>query len=187
MSAVPEITKELWDRLFRFIHARVKDASLAQDLTQDILLKASVSLVTDVVKNVDGLLFRIARNAVADHFRRGSAPLQLSDRSYYRAADHDLVKREEDELRRELAAYVSGVVDQLPEPYREAFQLAEYEHLMHQTIAERLGISLTCAKSRVRRARSMVRRIVERCCRINTDAYGQVIDCTPRIPADCAC
>jgi RNA polymerase sigma-70 factor (ECF subfamily) len=69
------------------------------------------------------------------------------------------------------------MVERLPQPYREAVELAEFEGLTQRALADRLGISLSGAKSRVQRAREQLRTMLLDCCRIETDARGGVVDC----------
>jgi RNA polymerase sigma-70 factor (ECF subfamily) len=64
----------------------------------------------------------------------------------------------------------------LPPEHREALELAEIEGLSQQAIAERLGLSLSGAKSRVQRGRAALREVVEACCRVDFDRRGQVLD-----------
>jgi RNA polymerase sigma-70 factor (ECF subfamily) len=55
-------------------------------------------------------------------------------------------------------------------------------------LARHLGLGLSAAKSRVQRAREMVRARVEKCCHLEFDAYGTMVDCRRRTtPAECAC
>ncbi len=75
-------------------------------------------------------------------------------------------------------------VERLPEIYREALRLTEFEGVSQVELARRLGLSVSAAKSRVQRARAMVRAEMERCCRWETDRYGTAVDAQPR-RADC--
>jgi RNA polymerase sigma-70 factor (ECF subfamily) len=68
------------------------------------------------------------------------------------------------------------MVEQLPEPYRTALKLADLEGLSQQDIADREGISLSGAKSRVQRARRQLGDMIRDCCRVERDARGNVID-----------
>ncbi len=47
-------------------------------------------------------------------------------------------------------------------------------------VAAGLGISLTAAKSRVQRARHLLRGMLDRCCRFEFDRRGRVVSATPR-------
>ena len=55
-------------------------------------------------------------------------------------------------------------------------RLADLEGLDHQELADRTGVSLTAAKSRVQRARQHLREMILDCCRLERDARGGVVD-----------
>ena len=76
----------------------------------------------------------------------------------------------------ELALCLSRMIELLPEPYRAALRSADIEGLTHQELAERAGISLTAAKSRVRRGRQQLREMIFDCCNVERDARGRVMD-----------
>jgi RNA polymerase sigma-70 factor (ECF subfamily) len=77
-------------------------------------------------------------------------------------------------------------VQGLPPIYREALELTEYDGLSQVELARRLGLSVSAAKSRVQRARALVRATVDRCCHFEVDRYGTVLGYTPR-PHRCSC
>lgn len=52
---------------------------------------------------------------------------------------------------------ITRAAQQLPEPYREVFALSDLQELSNPEIAERLQISLSVVKSRLHRARSLLR------------------------------
>jgi RNA polymerase sigma-70 factor (ECF subfamily) len=67
----------------------------------------------------------------------------------------------------------------LPTPYRQALALAEVEGLSQREIAGLEGLSLSGAKSRVQRARRMLRAALLSCCRVELDRHGSVLDYVP--------
>ena len=69
---------------------------------------------------------------------------------------------------------------QLPGPYRQALILTEYQGLTQKQLAERMGLSLSGAKSRVQRARKMLKELLLECCHFEFDRYGTVFDYRPR-------
>jgi RNA polymerase sigma-70 factor (ECF subfamily) len=73
----------------------------------------------------------------------------------------------------------------LPEPYRDAVVLTELEGLTQRELANRLGISLSGAKSRVQRGRAQLKQMLDECCTFEFDRRGKVIDCTPRAKTGC--
>lgn len=183
-----EHVAELRGAVRRFIGARVKSAALADDLTQDTFVKVLRQLprVRDP-RRIMGWVFQIARHEVADHFRR-ARPTELFEEKHDVAAPArpDVTDREEARLREDLAAYIRSVVYQLPPVYREALLLTDYEGLSQIELAERIGRSVSAAKSRVQRARAMVRETIDRCCHFEVDRYGTVVDYTPK-ESRCGC
>jgi RNA polymerase sigma-70 factor (ECF subfamily) len=77
------------------------------------------------------------------------------------------------------------MVYSLPEPYGEAIRLTEFDGLTQKELAERLGISLSGAKSRVQRGREQLRKMLHECCTFEFDRRGKVIDCAPRGDGGC--
>jgi RNA polymerase sigma-70 factor (ECF subfamily) len=78
------------------------------------------------------------------------------------------------------------MVQRLPPNYRDAIALVELEGLTQRAAAERLGISLSGAKSRVQRGREKLRLLLEDCCRIQLDASGGIAGYEARGGASCA-
>lgn len=180
-------TQGFRDQLLAFILSRVRSREIAEDLAQETLLKAARSLGRSHVGNLQAWLFRVASNTVADHFRGSRDQVEWREDAHGETTSEGALTVEEGVLRQVVADYVRGVVNELREPYREALLLTEYEGLSQPELARRLGISLTCAKSRVQRARAEVKRTIEQCCRIATDTYGQVTDCVPNQRSCCDC
>ena len=157
--------------LVRFAVRRVDDAAVADDIVHDVLLKALTQLgVLEEPGKLRAWLYRIARNAIVDHYRtrRPSEPLPEE------LATDDV--REVRRAERELARCLTPLLGELPAPYRQALTLAELEGLPQREIARREGLSLSGAKSRVQRARTMLRDGLLACCRVELDRRGAVVD-----------
>ena len=73
----------------------------------------------------------------------------------------------------------------LPEKYRQAIELTELQNLSQTHLAEKLNISHSGAKSRVQRARQMLKDKMEAAYHIKMDRYGNVIVCEDRFPCQC--
>jgi RNA polymerase sigma-70 factor, ECF subfamily len=184
-----DLIEKLHSSIRGFVGNRIRDRAWAEDVTQDVLLKISTRLDSlDKAERIEAWAFRIARNSIADYFR-AAKPTE-----YFQEEVHskDLVSASETEtfdeeyrLRSEIAGYIRSVVEALPPVHREAVLLTEYDGLSQVELANRLGLSVSGAKSRVQRAREVLKAQIERCCRWSTDRYGSVIDVHPRTPGDC--
>ncbi|MEP6736578.1 MAG: sigma factor-like helix-turn-helix DNA-binding protein, partial [Chryseolinea sp.] len=73
----------------------------------------------------------------------------------------------------------------LPDKYREAIELTELNNLSQTDLADKLKISYSGAKSRVQRARRMLKEKMEEQYQIKMDAYGNAIVCENRTPCNC--
>jgi RNA polymerase sigma-70 factor (ECF subfamily) len=175
-----------------FVGSRIRDQASADDITQDVLLKISTHL--DSLANserIEAWAFRIARNSIADYFRAAKPTEEFQEELHTGnnlTSDSEAVNSNvESSLRSEIAAYIRSVVETLPPIYREALLLTEYDGLSQVELAERLGLSAYAAKSRVQRARAMMKKQMEHCCYWTTDRYGTVVDVHPRTSAIRAC
>jgi RNA polymerase sigma-70 factor, ECF subfamily len=175
MHALQESWTELSSQVRRFIGARVKDPHTADDLAQDVLLKVQKQL-GDLPSDdkLPGWIFTVARNAVIDHYRARALRDHADIADVPSLADSG--DDEQEAAVRQLMPCVTRIVEQLPEPYRTALKLTDLEGLTHQQLAEREGISLSGAKSRVQRARQQLRDMLLDCCKVERDVRGNVVD-----------
>jgi len=181
------LTYELRARLFAFVQSRMNSREAAEDLVQDTLLRASRALGKERIANLEGWLFRVARNGIADHYRGDREQVPWRDEEHGQSEHEGALFKEETELREDLTDYVRCVVQNLEEPYRSALLLTDYEGITQRELAVRTGITVSAAKSRVQRGRAEVRRLVAQCCRVATDHYGQITECEPHHEAGCVC
>jgi RNA polymerase sigma-70 factor (ECF subfamily) len=167
--------------LHGFFRKRVRNDALADDLLQEVWIKVAKKLsVLPDVERIDAWLYKIARNVLADFYRRQKETAELPP-DLPAAPDEASVES----LRDELNKYIGEVVDSLEEPGRTALRLTLYEEVPQVELARRLGLSVSAAKSRVQRARAEVRRRMEQCCAWEFDAYGNATACEPRKSEAC--
>ena len=176
------LTGVLWREfsipLRRFLRARTHTESDAEDLLQDVFIRIHKRLPTlrDPAK-LQGWVYRIARNAVTDYYRTRREHLPLD----FEVDAEDPEGRDAVDLTPALRRFIAA----LPPNYREPLVRHEFQGESMQEISSALGLSLTAAKSRVRRARLMLRELLDRCCQFEFDHRGRVIEATPRKPCDC--
>lgn len=175
-------SEQLWETfsapLHHFILRRVPDPHSAEDILQDVFLKIHTRIDTlHQQDRVAAWIYQIARNAIADYYR---AQRPTSDLSEGLIAPDAIP---EEDVVRELLPCVAAMVDALPDTYREALRMTEYEGLSQKELSERLGISFSGAKSRVQRARGKIKQQLLDCCHFELDHAGRIIDYQPH----CAC
>ena len=121
-------SEQLWETfsvpLQQFIQRRVPDSHSAEDILQDVFLKIHTRI--DTLHQQDRVatwIYQIARNAIADYYRATRPMTELPETL---AAPDDLV---DGDVVRELLPCMAAMVDALPDTYREAVRLTEYEGL----------------------------------------------------------
>ena len=176
-------TESLWEafhiKLKQFILKRVPDEQSAEDILQDVFLKIHTHI--DSLRNeekLQGWMYQIARNTITDYYREQRATVELP--ASLLLPEEPLVV---DDVVKELIPSVKAMVDSLPDEYRQALILTEYEGLTQRELAERLGLSFSGAKSRVQRAREKLKGMLLACCHFEFDRLGKVIDYQPK----CGC
>ena len=182
-------TDELWTAfsgsLKRFIARRVRDEHDAEDLLQEVFLRAHVS-VHDVrdPNRVRPWLYRVAANAIADYYReRRSADLPLTEDELAEDAPGF------DNANGDVARCLGPAIGELPEAYRRALILADLEGRSQKEVADELGLSLSGAKSRIQRARKKLKATLLSCCHLDLDRFGNVLHWHPkgRVCCHCSC
>lgn len=165
-------------RLRGYIVKQVRDDDAADDILQEVFLKVHKSLHTVKSRgSITAWLFRIAANAVADHYR--------SHKPWEELPEELAAPEPERDYTAELAACLQPLIADLPERYKSALLLSEIEGLPQKEVASRLGISLSGAKSRVQRGREKLRLRLLDCCDIET-GRGGIIGYEPR-DKGCSC
>ena len=179
-ATLEHIWHEFAAKLGQFIRARVNDPATAEDILQDVFVKIQVRLdqLKDPAK-LQSWIYLIARNAIIDHYRTRKDTVEVPETLIAEA------EPESDEAE-ELEAAFRRMIYSLPEPYRKALVLTEFDGLTQKQLAERLGISLSGAKSRVQRGREQLKEMLHECCTFEFDRRGKVIECTPRTKTKCA-
>ncbi len=157
--------------LRQFIIKRVNEKEAVEDILHEVFLKIHNNISS--LKNpnkVESWVFQITRNSIIDYYRSRKGSIEMEE---------DVIKVNddcEDDTHLKASEGITEFVLQLPEIYKQAILLTEYEGLTQKQLAERVNISLTGAKSRVQRARKMLKDMLLNCCHFEYDKYGTVID-----------
>jgi len=134
--------------VFRFLRRMTGDASLAEDIAQDVFVRVIRGLETYDARDRDlAWLFRIARRLVADHERdtRRRPALVVDDRPRPAASSAHLGIEIDEALR------------VLPVEEREAFLLREQAGLGYEEIGALTGATPDAVRNRIHRARLHLR------------------------------
>lgn len=171
MNRIEQIWKGYHSKLHSFIQSRVHDASLADDILQDVFVRIQSRIGTlKEDSKIQSWIYQITRNAIIDHYR---ALKKIS------GAPENLASSEMDpgdKTRQEIARCLLPMIQSLPDHYREILMLSEIEGLSQKEVATKKALSISGIKSRVQRGRAIIKTLLMECCRFEFDHQGNVTD-----------
>ena len=184
--ADPAQTRAVWDAVGDEVGAWLAGRApkdVADDLLQEVFLKVHTRL--DQLQSGNSprpWVFQIARNAVADHYRRRPDAIPEAPEP---TADLEDEERRLALRRRALGQWLKASIDKLDPRYSEVLRRTEIEGRGYAEVASELGLTRSGVKSRVQRGRALLRAELTACCDVHVDARGQVVDAQPRAPECC--
>ena len=161
--AVLDVLVENHRRFLAFLERRVGSREAAEDILQDAFVRSLDR--ADTVRDPEAVIpwfYRLLRNAVVDHYRRGGA----EERALAHAAGlEDQVAPAADEaLRDAVCACVNALVDTLKPEYAAAIKRVDLDGASVGEFARESGISANNASVRLHRAHEALRLQVTRSC-----------------------
>ena len=164
-----KIWREYHSKLAAFIRSRVAE-EVVDDLLQDVFMKIQLHLDTlqDDGK-LESWLYQITRNAITDFYRSQRKTEALPEWLEQPQPE------ESDQIRKELSSCLEPMIQELPDKYRNAVYMSELENKTQQEVADREGISLSGAKSRVQRGRVLLKAILQDCCDFELNQQNQIL------------
>lgn len=180
-------TENLWHALSAelrgFLRSRVPSDSDADDLLQDVFLRVYENIGSlRQAGRVESWVYQIARNAITDFYRRRTPTVDTVED----AIDPQIDGVGGGNQNRAVGAWLSLMIDELPQTLRDAVRMYEIDGISQSGIADRLGISLSGAKSRVQRGRQQLAELLRGSCQLERDGRGNVIACQPTNDNGCA-
>ncbi|MFD1716682.1 RNA polymerase sigma factor SigE [Georgenia deserti] len=154
-----EIVRDHTPRVYRLAYRLTGNTADAEDLTQETFVRVFRSLHSYQPGNFEGWLHRITTNLFLDQARRRSRlrmdPLGEAGERLPAASDSGEPERGFEHAHLDLD--VQAALDSLPPKYRAAVVLCDIEGLSYEEIAATLGVKMGTVRSRIHRARAMLR------------------------------
>lgn len=160
-----------------WLQHRLGDRPQAQDLLQDVFLKALRQGGRFCsVGNARAWLFEVARNTLTDHLRRQHPSEPLPDDVAEWPADEPEPLPVVDQL----TGCLARVLTELPEADADIIRQCDLQGMRQQDYAALRGLGLPATKARLRRARLRLKAAMTEACAIQTSPQGRVDIFTPR-------
>lgn len=157
-EAFGEIYKLYFKRLFRFIYYMVNDRELAEDLTQNAMLKIwrNISYYSPERGSPVTFFFAIAKNMVIDHLRKPKT-MNLNEIGEIKADDDQIERLETIEAEKS----VKNMLSKLENDEKQIIIMRYFEDLKYSEIAGILKIKETAVRVRVHRILQKLKRNYE--------------------------
>jgi RNA polymerase sigma-70 factor, ECF subfamily len=172
---MPEVAlnwNNVQNELKGFVFKRVKDKALTEDIVHDVFLKVQgkIQQLKDTDK-VFGWIYQITRNTIVDHYRKESKLLNPGEIDW---------ESNPPNFNECVSGVIAELIPTLPDKYRIPLEMTEIQNMSQLDVAEKLNLTYSAAKTRVQRARQMLRDKIDEVLIVKTDGYGNVILCKDR-------
>lgn len=155
------------DRVYGYIKMMVKDRQLAEDIFQDVFVKAVLTMKRGQYNEEGKFLpwiMRISHNLIIDTFRKNKRIPTVDG-----GPDFDIFKviRDDDKnidqqiVQGQIHADLKKLIEFLPEDQRNVLKLRHYCGLSFKEIAEETNVSINTALGRMRYALINLRKMIE--------------------------
>jgi RNA polymerase sigma-70 factor, ECF subfamily len=166
--------------LCNYLRRHVDDPSIAEDLVQDVFVKALAAINSNQVpSNLTGWLYIVARTTVVDYYRSKRLDISELDENL-----PDTQQANDELLNQELATCLKPLVLQLPAIYRDTLLATDFDGRTTSSLAKEQGLSQSAIKSRTSRARAMLKEKLLECCHVELSG-GIVSDYQRRTSSSC--
>ncbi|GAA5225342.1 RNA polymerase sigma factor [Membranihabitans marinus] len=144
-------------KIYQFILKFVKNPALADDLTQDVMLKIWLRREKlSHLEEIEAYVMRMSKNHVMDHFKKLAKEKQYQEEIWGRMQkSENLVITPL--FTKEMESQLDAILKELPPRQQEIYNLNKKEGLSLQEIADRLDIAPNTAKNHLTRALKVIR------------------------------
>lgn len=161
-AAFEELVTKYQSKVFSMALSFTRNREAADDLAQEVFLKAYLALPRFHGKSEFGTwLYRISINHIKDYLRKKGRAKEVSLDDVHEIAFSNKEQTERAEQARETEArrtLVQRFVQGLPEKYRVIVTLRDIQGLAYEQISQTLHLSPGTVDSRLHRARKMLRK-----------------------------
>lgn len=162
---------DLNEELYKFILGKIKDEQASKDIHQEVFLKIQTKI--HQLKHSSKLtswVYQITRNTIIDYFKKVSNKNMSIN-------DIDIPETEVDSFDySNLTNCINQKIESLSSQHKEAIILTSFKNYSQKELAEHLKISYSGTKSRVQKAREILKKDILDCPNVEADSTGKLLD-----------
>lgn len=157
--------------LFRFIRYKVSDLHIAEEILNDVFVKAYNSI--DGLKEKSSLkswLYAIASNQIIDYYRK-KQPVTVE------LENEKLIEDEKtDSIYAEFDCCLNDFLSQLPKSNAQALKAVYFDEMTQQEYADRNSLNLSTVKSHISRGKRSLKHFFDQCCSFEKNTHNNIVD-----------
>lgn len=147
------------EALLRLFEQHLDDKTVASDLLQETFIKVYLHLNSYSKTYTFGQwIYTIARNTLIDHIRRRADDVSINE--HFRSPQAMTPSPEESVIINQRHSHFYAALEELSEEYRRIIVMRFIEEYSYEEIAEKLGRPLNTIKTQIRRARTMICKMI---------------------------
>lgn len=154
---IEELFRKYSERILNYISTRVENREDAENLSQDVWIKALEAKCDIMIETALSYLYRIATNLINDYLRRLYVRLDSRDEIERSYAEQQPLTPAQAVVASELAALEEQRVECLPSQRRIIYIMSRYEDRTVSDIASELSLSFRTVENHLRMGRRDVR------------------------------
>lgn len=155
-------------KIYNFIHSKIQDRDLSDDIFQDTFIKVIKTLKTKSYNEEGKFLpwvMRIAHNLVVDYFRKTKKMPLLRDSGEYSVFSflfESSPNIENQMITDQVELDLTRLIDELPDDQKEVLVMRIYQDMSFKEISDLTGVSINTALGRMRYALMNLRKVIEK-------------------------
>ncbi len=162
-------TQKIWnwfnEQIYFFILKRVKNKNAANDIFQNTFLKIHRNLnQVNEEEKIKAWVFQIARNEIANYFNQEAKYKEILDPDQKNAVPEY-----------QHICCFDKFINNLPETYKDVIEQVYINGKKQSEVAKEMDISLANVKARIRRAKTILKKNFNECCKYEFDEKGNLI------------
>ncbi|MTI22933.1 RNA polymerase sigma-70 factor [Fulvivirga sp. RKSG066] len=160
LTTFKTIFDEYYHPIKNFLYYKLGDVALAEDIAQEVFMKAWEKRDQIVVDTVKSYLYTIANNLTINHFKSAKSNFEFElkeDNPVPSKSETPDYTMEKDEF----ALKLEKAIASLTESQRVVFLMNRIDDLTYKEIAKRLDISVKAVEKRMRNALEALRQLID--------------------------
>lgn len=157
-SALSSLYLHYYKAIFRFVNLQINDIEDSEEIVSDIFLEIWARREHLLkVSNFDGYLYAIARNKIADHYRKNRHVFTNVQEQHIDLFANTETTPENDLISKEIVASINAAINNLPNKNKLVFKLLREDRLKYGEVAKILDISIKTVESYITAATKKIR------------------------------